>query len=141
VLAHYPDDDLTIVVLVNTDNAAEDALTIEGAIARVALGLGAAKLKDLRVPTEDARTLSGTYEDGSSRVRVLRSREDLLRAVEGSEAEPSPLLYQGQGAFGWASYPMDRMVFHVRKGRVVGISEYHNGMFATYRRAVGKDEH
>jgi CubicO group peptidase (beta-lactamase class C family) len=135
-LAHYPDDDLTIVVLVNTDNADEDALTIEGAIARVALGLGKPVLKDLRLSKGDAKAFSGVYQDATSRVRISGSPDHLSREVVGGGGGPRALLYQGDGVFGWAQYPMDRMVYHVQEGRAVGISEYYNGMFATYKRRV-----
>ena len=46
------------------------------------------------------------------------------------------LLYQGNGAWGRADYPMDRLVFHTAGGRTVGLSEYYNGVFATYRHAL-----
>src|SRR5690606_2404843 len=42
VLAHYPDDGLTVTVLINTEfagGAAVDALSIEAEVARAALGL------------------------------------------------------------------------------------------------------
>ena len=34
-LAHYPEDDVTIAVLINTTNTAADALVIEGLVAEV----------------------------------------------------------------------------------------------------------
>jgi D-alanyl-D-alanine carboxypeptidase len=135
VLAHYPDDELTIVVLLaNTGGAAEDALSIEGAIARVALGLGDKKLKNLRLPSEEARALASSYDSGSSRVAISRSRDGLLWAREGEEQPPRTLRYQGNAAFIRDGAPSDRVQFHLRRGRVLGISEYRSGMFATFWR-------
>jgi CubicO group peptidase (beta-lactamase class C family) len=134
VLAHYPDDDLTLVVLVNTDGAAEDALTIEGDVARVVLGLGEPALEDLPLSPPERRRFIGLYEDGSESVRIGEAGGRLERTVEGRGSRR--LLHQGDGVFGWPEYPMDRFVFHVVNGRARGVSEYYNGLFATYRRAV-----
>jgi len=133
-LAHYPDDDVTLVVLVNTDGAADDALTIEGELARVVLDLADPALQDLPLSPQEAVLFSGSFEDGSGCVRILEKDGHLERMLEGGASRR--LKYQGGATFGWRAYPMDRFVFHLRNGRVVGLSDYFNGVFAAYRRAV-----
>jgi len=139
VLAHYPDAELTIVVLVNTDGTGDDALTIEARVARAALGLGAPVLKDLPLRPHDIATFSGVYEDGSGAIRVIGEGRRLRRVINGSGGTPQNLLYQGDDTFGRTDYPMDRFVFHVAHDRVIGLSEYYNGIFATFRSNAAPD--
>lgn len=137
VLARYPDDDVTIVVLVNTEGAGEDALTIAGNVARVVLQLDEPVLADFPVTPADATAFGGTYQRGSNRFRIFSEDGQLRRAVEGSERPPGRLLHQGQGSFAFTvEYPMDRLVFHVAGDRAVGTSEFYNGVFAEYSRRV-----
>ena len=137
VLARYPDDDVTIVVLVNTDDADADALTVAGDVARVVLQLGEPVLADLPVTPTAAAAFSGTYDRSSDRFRIYAEAEHLRRVVEGSERPPGTLRHQGRGSFGFSvGYPMNRLVFHVVGDRAVGTSEYYNGMFAVYSNRV-----
>jgi hypothetical protein len=135
-LASYLQDEVTIAVLVNTDGAAEDALSIEGDIARLVLGLGPAELSEVAQSPAELRAYSGLYGNGTDSIRIFSEGGRLLRESRGSDRAPLSLLYQGNGAWGRADYPMDRLVFHTAGGRTVGLSEYYNGMFATYRHAL-----
>jgi CubicO group peptidase (beta-lactamase class C family) len=139
VLARYPNDDITIVVLVNTEGADADALTVAGNVARVVLQLGEPVLADLPVTPAEATAYGGTYDRSSDRFRIYSEGGHLRRAVEGSERPPGTLLHQGQGSFAFTvEYPMDRLVFHVVGGRAVGSSEYYNGIFAAYSNRVDR---
>lgn len=131
-LIDYPQDNVTIAVLVNTDGASEDALTIEGRVARIVLGLAEPVLKDLPLSQREIHAFSGRYTDGANEIRVFPREERLLRAIQDSERPPLRLLYQGENTFGWSAYPMDRAVLHVRDGRAFGYSQYYNGVFASY---------
>lgn len=135
-LVDYPGDGVTIVVLVNTDRAAEDALTIEGDVARVVLGLGDPALRDLPLTDEEVRAFSGVYGAGSAQVRIVAESGRLYRARAGASQSRQPLLYQGDDAFGHSLYPLDRFVFHAAGDSMAGLSEYYNGVFAVYRKAV-----
>lgn len=136
VLADYPDDAVTIAVLVNTDGAAEDALTIEGRIARAVIGLDEPRLQDIALSTEDIGRFSGLYTDGATTVRLYEEGGRFLRAVQNSDRDPRALVHQGHAHFGWSEFPMDRLVVHVKGDQVLGLSEYYNGVFATFRRPV-----
>jgi CubicO group peptidase (beta-lactamase class C family) len=135
-LFHYPDDDVTIVVLANTDDAATDALTIEGQIARAVFGVEEPALGDVAVPPATLRTLSREYEDGTGRIRISVAGARLQHGVVDRSRPPRLLLFQGDHTFSWAEYPMDRLIFHESRGQAVGLSEYYNGMFATFRRVA-----
>jgi CubicO group peptidase (beta-lactamase class C family) len=133
VLARYPDDNVTIAVLVNTDGGDADALTVAGKVARVVLELGEPALADIPVTPVEAASFSGDYRRESERFRIYSEAGRLYREVEGSGRPPGRLLHQGQGRFAFtAEYPMDRLVFHIVDGRAMGTSEYYNGIFAVY---------
>jgi CubicO group peptidase (beta-lactamase class C family) len=139
VLARYPSEDVTIAVLVNTEGADADALTVAGNVARVVLQLGEPEMADLPVTTAEATTYAGTYERGADRIRIYPEAGRLRRAIEGSERPPGTLLNQAEGSFAFsAEYPMDRLVFHVIGDRAVGSSEYYNGIFAAYSSRVDR---
>lgn len=131
-LMDFPQDEVTIAVLVNTDGANEDALTIAGHVAQVVLGLAEPALKDLALSEHDIRRIGGSYGDGTNRLTFFADGTRLMRAVANSAQPPRPLLHQGEGRFARADYPMDRAVFHLRGDRCMGVSEYYNGMFATF---------
>jgi CubicO group peptidase (beta-lactamase class C family) len=105
-LAYYPDDDLTIAILTNTQSAAFPPLTIEHKLARVFLGLPAPRLVDLPIPADLGARLSGDYEVGAVRfgfdtLRLVHKDGQLALSVGGvtSGAPLLPLRYQGDGRF------------------------------------------
>ena len=95
-LVSFPDDHLTVVVLVNTEVGANPPLSLAAAIARPILGLSEKKtLRDLAAPKEELMALPGTFNsdegpvelfarDGKLYYRDLRSRAEgvLLRQSE-----------------------------------------------------------
>lgn len=137
-LAHYPETDVTVAVLVNTRGGDVGALQVEGDVARTVLGLGNPVLKDdLLVPEQQQKYL-GTYvgDRGSWRYHIVADGHRLARVWAGDTTSARPLLYQGEDTFGRADWPMDRFVFHVRDGRALGYSAYYNGLFDGYYRRV-----
>jgi hypothetical protein len=92
-LESFPDDHLTVVVLVNTEVGANPPLTLAAAIARPLLGLPEqSNLRDLPGPQSELAALLGTFDsdegtvenfarDGKLHFRVLPSRAEgvLLR--------------------------------------------------------------
>lgn len=152
-LAHYPEDDLTIAVLVNTTDTTADALVIEGLVARKVLGLPDSLNESMRL-SDTAPEYAGEYigeriidlqatSDGAwpgarERFRIVED-DGLLERVVLREGEARPalkLVFLGDHSFGRADWPMDRFVFHVEDGRARGYSEYYNGIFATFNRRV-----
>lgn len=135
-LVHYPETSTTIVVLVNTDGAAEDALTIEGDVARVVLRLARPVLRDEPLSRAEVGAFSGLYADGTGSIIVEDGGDGMRRVIPNDARPPRALRYQGEGVFGWSEYPLDRLRFHRVGDRAIGLSEYYNGIFATYRHAV-----
>ncbi len=97
-IAHYDEDDLTVVVLTNTEGA--KAANIEVEIARLVLGLGDEVILDVALAAEEAQRYVGTYDLSLTTVGVdfiegrLRAEVD-VPGLRGSY----PLLYQGDGRF------------------------------------------
>jgi CubicO group peptidase (beta-lactamase class C family) len=100
----YPDDDLTIVILTNNQNAPFPPISIEQKIVRVVLGIPAPARRDAALPASTAERLAGEYEVGDLRFgfdRIAFSVTDgvLQMAVGGTGAPSLPLRYQGGTRF------------------------------------------
>jgi CubicO group peptidase (beta-lactamase class C family) len=154
-LAHYPQEDVTIAVLVNTADTAADALVIEGLVAKEVLNLGEAGSEAMETP-DGASVYIGEYVGGRDediemilagevpneriRSRIVDTGDGLARIAMTARDERPPLelVPLGNHRFGREDWPMDRFVFAVEGGDVRGYSEYYNGMFATFNRRVGR---
>lgn len=97
-LAYYEDDDVTVVVLTNTERA--NAAAIETRIARAVLGLGEATSEEVFVPAEELERYEGTYDLGLTRVDVVVVDGGLEARVSTPGLEGTyRLLHQGDGRF------------------------------------------
>ena len=77
VLASFPDDHLSIVVLMNSRSGATPSLALSAAIARAFLGLPEKKtLLDQTVPKEELTGLLGTFESEEGAVEVFAVPKD-----------------------------------------------------------------
>lgn len=104
--AFYPDDQLTIAILTNNQNAALPPVSIEQKIARTVLGIPAPTIVDLKLDDAAAKAMAGDYQVGA-----VRFGADLLGFVfkdgalslsfggVASGAALLPLRYQGSGRF------------------------------------------
>jgi CubicO group peptidase (beta-lactamase class C family) len=93
MVTHYPDDDVSIVVLANADG--ELSGEIEHRVARIVLGIpppGAVPL----TPQERQR-FAGTYKGGRGTVTLFVRGETLLLDAPGGS--PTPLVYLGRNIF------------------------------------------
>jgi D-alanyl-D-alanine carboxypeptidase len=89
--AHYPDDDLTVVVLTNTENA--KAATIEARIARALLGLPEPAPDPVVLTKKELDRYAGTYDLGLARVSVTERDGKLVvhaTSILGNEGTSSP---------------------------------------------------
>jgi D-alanyl-D-alanine carboxypeptidase len=96
-IAYYPDDDLTIVVLMNTEGG--EATRLERQIARALLGLPEPAPVDKPLEAAEAKKWAGEYRLGARTVHVTERDGNLLMKVEGMMPFNLPLLYQGDGFF------------------------------------------
>jgi D-alanyl-D-alanine carboxypeptidase len=102
--SYYPDDDLTVVILTNVQDAPFPPMTLEQKIVRVLFDLPTRVVRDLAVPDSLARPLTGEYEVGDMRFGFDRIAFDaknghLEMALGGIGAPSIPLLYQGDKQF------------------------------------------
>jgi CubicO group peptidase (beta-lactamase class C family) len=122
-LERFPDDDLTIVVLTNTDGGMP-GLRIATRIATVMLGLREEPVLDLDVPF--AESYAGTFEsDEGQVVNVVHGSR--LAFHESGSTEEVPFRYQGDETFAVAPGVMVR--FLKKDGRPQWGASYVGGMF------------
>ncbi|MBI4419625.1 MAG: beta-lactamase family protein [Gemmatimonadetes bacterium] len=112
-LSHFPDDDLTIVVLANTEHALTRRLADR--IAGRVLGIVEPQVKDLGLTSEELDRYVGIYDLNGEPLEVLASGGKLVFRV--SEGGPVRLLYQGHHEFAMEADPATRLVFSMSRGR------------------------
>ena len=126
VLAFYPEDGLSIAVLMNSNTGVPER--VEEALARAALGI---ELHDLPLTAEDISRYEGTYalqaDDGTFNLRVFPEDGRLNAELVGEFS--TPLLYQGDDVFiAVADHDM-RLVFAAADGRAERVT-FHMGRLA-----------
>ena len=97
-ISYYYDDDVTIVVLSNTEGA--KVANIESDIARLMLGLGNRTVKDILLAPEELKQYSGVYEvkPGEVEIKPANGRLEVDLAVPGVGGR-YVLLNQGKNVF------------------------------------------
>jgi hypothetical protein len=131
VVARYPDDDVTVAVLLNTErsNAAVTATDIEDRIERLLFGLAEPSPPRVSVPAPELRRYAGQYLDGSRLVRI-GAQDGMLTVRPGLGNRRDSRLVPGAGElFLDSEEPSVELRFHVRDGQAQGYSRYHYGWF------------
>jgi CubicO group peptidase (beta-lactamase class C family) len=105
--AHYPDDSLTVVVLANRAGANAEAL--EKTLARVALGLPPAAVREVALDPAARERYVGVYRAGPGRVTIT-ARGDRLHVEGPVDAD---LLHVGDHTFVLADEPDVTLVFRL----------------------------
>lgn len=144
-LAFFPESKTSIVVFGNTDLSNVDALLIEGLVALAVFNLPEPDLASLRRDTdlslyegEYSRIDEDYYKDAPLLMR--RYEEDpnhLYRSRKNSDSKGGKLIYLGDHTFAPEDYPMDRVVFEVQEGQVIGFKDYYNGLYMQRRSKLG----
>lgn len=138
-LYDFPDDQLTVVVLTNTED--QNAYAISRALARAALGLpelpatpspAKAVLADLPVSGEERKQLAGTFALNLEKLtpglhdsfaqyrRTYRVFDENGRLMIQPLGEgPERLLKQADGSFAARSFPGNRISFAIQNGRAI----------------------
>ena len=114
-LTHYPDDDLILAVLVNTNGRdIPHARALEAQLAAGILGLHApAEATDVSIPADRLDAWPGTYA-GSFGVELRLTRcegSGLCAASVRGSAEPRRLRYRGNGGFAGTQGPGSELRF------------------------------
>jgi D-alanyl-D-alanine carboxypeptidase len=132
VLARYPDDDVTVAVLLNTErkDARVTATDLEDRIERLFFGPGEPSPPSASVPEPELGPYTGQYRDGSRLVRVA-TQEGMLSVRPGlGQQRDSRLTPAGADRFLDAQEPSIELRFQMGDGEAHGYSRYHNGWFA-----------
>jgi len=137
VLESFPDDHLTIAVLVNTGNGAGLAIKIATAVARVMLGLPEKKtLRDLPVPREELMALAGkTYESDEGVVTNYESDGKLRFRLPDSPIEGA---LSRQAEYTYAVEENIEVRFLMRAGRAEWAIVYEGGLMMDAKRQVSR---
>ena len=132
VAARYPEDDVSISVVVNTIRSTNDALVLEGEIAALVFG----------IPTEvpsaveslDLGPFAGRYRGEASEGLRTVSVHGAGLTVSLDGGSPRTLVPISDATFVRQNdpYPLDRYVFHVVNGTVEGYSAYYNGFHGAF---------
>ncbi|MGA8429357.1 MAG: serine hydrolase domain-containing protein [Candidatus Sulfotelmatobacter sp.] len=131
VIEYYPDDDLTIIVLANSDTSIS-SLSIAGRIARALLAIPPIVVAEHSLSESDIVRYSGKFESAEG-TAILFGDQGRIR-VKFAENGPSlPLVYLGDGAF--TTGPNTISKAYLRNGRAQGAAVYVDGLFmnATWR--------
>jgi D-alanyl-D-alanine carboxypeptidase len=124
-LEYYPDDDLIIVVLTNSDTPVS-GLSIAGSIARAVLGIPSTPIAEHPLSEADIAGFSGRFESAEGPA-ILFGDQGRIR-VKFVENGPSlPLVYLGDGAF--VAGPNTISKAYLKNGRVQGAAIYVEGLF------------
>ena len=134
VLARYPDDDVTIVVLLNTEayKARVTAMEIESGVARLLFGLPE-QAPPATLSVEQLGRYSGAYDETGRITRVVLDPKQPRLTAGGF----GPLLPEGGDAFVDEDDPSVGLRFVTSGDRVVGYVRSHEGWFVEYGRRVG----
>ena len=124
--AHYPDSDLTVVVLANLGGVRTEA--IERAVARRLLGMPAPDLREQPIAADARQRLTGSYDLGVFPVKVVE-RDGALWLESPPPAPTSRLRYLGGDEFAGDSDPdAIRVRFSEAGGRFDALRLYMGGM-------------
>ena len=125
VLEYYPDDDLTIIVLGNSDSAVS-ALTIAGRIARSVLSIAPSTISEHPLSEAEIKSFSGKFESAEGTALLFKDQGH-IRVKFTENGESLPLVYLGNGAF--AAGPNTISKSYMKNGRAQGAAIYTEGLF------------
>ena len=131
VLARYPDDDVTVAVLLNTERASATvtATDLEERIERLFFGLAEPSPRSGSLSAAELQRYAGPYREGSRLVRVGTQKGALTVHPGLGHRLDSRLAPGGGDVFVDAEEPSIELRFHVGDGPARGYSRYHNGWF------------
>ena len=134
-LESFPNDHVTVVVLINTGVGAGPALSLAAAVARPWLHLSEKQLpKDLVVPEDELAALPGIFESDEGTVENFARGGKLLFRSLPSGAE-GPMSRQSSGVY--AVTEDIEVHFLTRNGRASWASVYMGGLFMDAKRRIG----
>ena len=138
--AHYPDDELTVVVLTNLEHGAIPPYAFERKIARAALGLPAPVIVDAPLSAAQLQRFAGDYDVAPFTFNTGRfgfvAQDGRLSLSFGGAASGAPLMplrYQGRGRFVAADDDEFTFSFSSERPARAVVAEFFDGSFPAAR--------
>ena len=125
VLLLFPDDDLTIAVLTNTDAGSPTGVAVQ--IARAVLDLRDAPRPQRPLPAGAAAAYGGTYESDEGRVTLFERDGQIRFRVKEDDGAGIPLVHLGEDTFAIDDRTVGR--FLMKDGRARANAVYTHGLF------------
>jgi len=132
VLVTFPEKNLTIAVLANTEDA--PSVLVATAIARLALKLSVEPVLDLPVPQEELDAAPGTFDSDDGTIRVF-ARDGKLRGIP-SNLTGGGMLMRRQAAYTYALDEDHVIRCYPRNGKVEWGVLYSGGLMMDPKRRV-----
>lgn len=140
MMSFYPEENLSVVVFVNTDNTPDDAIIISGFVSLAVLQKDKPDIvnKEVNIKDEDLIRFTGLYGQheylGNEPFEIeifLDSMDNhLYRKSSGSKFKGQKLFYMGDNEFAYESFPMDRIKFEFNNEEKPAAYKIHwNGLF------------
>ena len=133
-LAYYPDDDLRIVVLTNTEGAA--SADLESRIARLLLGLAEQATRDIPLSPDELAGYTGVYDMKLTQVTLTTRDGRLYAVIDDPGIDDVELIYQGDQTFQAEGDPQTWIRFEVLEDSAVGFVLTHQGITLEGRRVT-----
>lgn len=140
VLGYFPELDISIAVMVNTDRTSANAMELFGFIALVVLEENVPDFNKITVQNENFNLFLGDYyrptDSEEKHMQIAMYDEDsfLYRKMSDGVSKGEKLYYLGENTFAPESAPMDRLIFELDKnGEVICFKDYYNGLFINIR--------
>jgi CubicO group peptidase (beta-lactamase class C family) len=128
VVARYPDDDVTIAVLFNTERPNAE-VTANGLEEKIAWLVFAPNTQSRFASADDLRRYAGQYRDGSRLLKLTPESGALMMRPGLRRSQASQLIDTGGGVFVAADDPTFELRFQVRDEQLRGFALYRNGWF------------
>ena len=132
VLARYPDPDVTVAVLLNTEraNAPVTATDIEQRVEDLFFGLPEPSERGVSASTRDLQRYTGEYLDNAGPVHVTTDGRALTARPGVRHHAQSRLVPEGQDLFLAEDEPSIELRFQVGGDQARAYGRYHNGWFS-----------
>ncbi|MGX1930068.1 serine hydrolase domain-containing protein [Flagellimonas sp. 2504JD4-2] len=138
IMAHFPERDLTFVVLANTDNTPISARNIFGQFAAAFLGYDASDISIQPQTLSNPADYLGTYTGFDSKIEEkiqIKGDGDKLMYCYGDTCYP--MTYLGNHKFWIERWPYDHVTFEVHEtGKALALKEYYTGFYAILRKRI-----
>jgi CubicO group peptidase (beta-lactamase class C family) len=117
-LTHYPDDDVTIAVLANSEQALSRRIADQ--IGVILLGVVEPKVKDIAVSPGELERYTGIFDLAGEKLEVYVAAGRLMMTLGGG-TDGIRLLYQGSNEFAAEPDPATKLYFRLSGGKAASV--------------------